>query len=125
MFVPADSLENVDLEIAAHLAMSGSFSRETFRFMRKALAMRGFELAKLLLVTGETVSRWEHGQRSLDPHAWVLLGSMVLERLGRPVATLRRLVSLQKPGKLPKTVRLETVAPKTKPKPTRRQARVA
>jgi transcriptional regulator with XRE-family HTH domain len=103
-----DVLERIDLEVATVLAMKGPLQGETLRFMRKALGLRGFELAALLGVTGETLSRWEHEQRPVDSMAWILVGSLVLEHAGRPPVTLRRLLAAneKKPTPLPKTVRL-------------------
>ena len=107
VFMPGAVLERVDIEIATVIAMRAAISGQAFRFMRKSLGMRGFEIAALLDVTGETISRWEHGQRPVDSSAWVLVGSLVLEHAGRPPATLRRLLSLKKRAKMPKTVRLD------------------
>jgi len=106
LFMPGDVLERVDLEVASVLASKCGSSGETLRFVRKALALRGFELADLLGVTGETVSRWEHDQRPVDLSAWIIVGSLVLERAGHPTETLPRLLAMKKPSKLPATVRL-------------------
>lgn len=97
----------IDLEVASVLAMRAEPAGERFRFLRFALALRGIEVAALLGVTAETVSRWENDQRAVDLNAWVTLGSMVLERAGHPPATLRRLLALQNPKKMPKTIRLD------------------
>lgn len=109
VFMAGDVLERIDLEVATVLAMKGPLQGETLRFMRKALGLRGFELASLLDITGETLSRWEHEQRPVDPMAWVLVGSLVLEHAGRPPVTLRRLLAVgkAKTAKLPKTIQLK------------------
>ena len=107
VFMAGESLERVDLAIGATLALTGPVSGDSFRFMRKALGLRGSELASLLSVTGETVSRWENGQRPVDLMAWILVGGLVLERGGRPTATAERLQSAKTPAALPKTVRLD------------------
>ena len=90
-------------EIAAVVAMKAPISAEGLRLMRRAIGMRGFELATLLDVRGETLSRWEH--------AWLLLGSLVLEQTGHSTQTHDRLVHLRKPANLPKTVRLDISRP--------------
>jgi DNA-binding transcriptional regulator YiaG len=107
VFLHGRSLEEVDLEIGCRLAIHGRASGASFRFMRKALALRGAEVAELLGVTAETVSRWENGQRAVDPIAWISLGSLVLEKNGLPSATLERLLALKKRARLPKTMLIQ------------------
>lgn len=106
LFVLGEALQRADIEVAAVLARKGPVNGETLRFMRKALGLRGFALAALLDLTGETVSRWETGQRPVDPRVWVLVGSLVLERAGVEPDTMKRLVALSKRPRLPKTIRL-------------------
>jgi hypothetical protein len=107
VFMEGSALERADLEIACVLASRGPATGETFCFMRKTLGLRAVVLASLLNVTAETVSRWEHGQRPVDGNAWLAVGSIALERAGRPCSTLKRLMGLAKGGKLPKTVRID------------------
>lgn len=107
VFMEGTALERADLEVACVLASRGPASGETFRFMRKTLGMRAVVLASLLGVTPETISRWENEQRSVDGNAWIVLGSIALERAGHPSSTLKRLMGLTKRVKLPKTVRID------------------
>ena len=102
-----DDVRRIDLEVASVLAMRSEPHGEGFRFLRRSLELRAIELAALLHVTAETVSRWENDQRPVDLNAWVTLGSMVLERAGHPPATLRRLLALQAPAKMPRSIRLD------------------
>src|SRR6185437_453729 len=55
--------------VAAALAGSG----EAFRWMRKALDLRAIDVAVLLGVTPETISRWETGRVTIDRGAMALL----------------------------------------------------
>jgi len=129
VFLPGDGLARVDLEVAAVIAMRAQPNGAVFRFCRRALGLRGLELAALLHVTPETISRWENDQRAVDVNAWVTIGSLVLERALHPPATLRRLLALQKPRKLPRTVRLELTEseapPPAKPASSRTKKQVA
>ena len=100
------SHERMDLEIACELARDGPASGETFRFMRTALGMRAVELADLLGVAAETVSRWENEQRSVDGPAWIALGSIVLEKARLTVSTLERLRALRGPRARARSVRI-------------------
>lgn len=90
-----------DLAIAADLARRGPTSAEAFRFMRKAIALPGKELADLLAVTPETVSRWENDKLPVERRALALLASIVLERAEGRTSTLDRLRALAAPAPPP------------------------
>src|SRR5437016_411507 len=49
--------------IAAELARRGAASGEAFKYMRRYLGLQSGDLAQLLSVAAETVSRWETGRR--------------------------------------------------------------
>lgn len=114
-FVFGPMLERGDLEIACAVAMRGAPAGDGFRFMRHVMRLRAGELAALLTVTPETVSRWENGQRAVDPIAWVAVGSILLEQAGRPPKTMERFQALKDGSSLPRTLRIDlAVAPKRK-----------
>jgi putative zinc finger/helix-turn-helix YgiT family protein len=106
LYFPGPALEAFDVAIAGELARHGEVSAEAFAFMRRAIGMTARELAELLDVTPETVSRWEHGKRQLERGPFALLAEMVLDRLEGRTTTLDRLKALLKPDPLPKLVRL-------------------
>jgi len=111
VFTAGATLELMDFEIASVLASRAPPTGAAFRFMRKTLRMRAQDLAVLLGVTAETISRWENDQRPLDGNAWIVVGSMALEKTGRPASTLRRLINVRKtPSSLRKTVRIDLSA---------------
>ncbi len=85
--------------VAGHLAEHGPASGEAFRFMRKALAMRAIDLAPLLGVSPETISRWETGERPVDRSGWIVLGRLVLDELAGTDVTRRQIASLERPSK--------------------------
>lgn len=95
VFLENKSLQRAELELACELALHGPVSGGAFRFLRKSLSMRAVELAALLAVTPETVSRWENDQRVVDKAAWLALGSLVLESASRKPETLARLRALR------------------------------
>lgn len=111
VFLPADGLAQIDLAVACELALRAPPSGEGFRFIRRALGLKAMDLALLLRVTPETVSRWENDQRMVDANAWISVGALALERASLPTQTLQRLVGLQKSKKLPRTVHLDPPAP--------------
>lgn len=110
VFMEGHALERVDLEIACVLATRASASGAGFRFLRKALGMRAHDLAELLNVTAETISRWENDQRAVDGNAWIVVGSIVLEKANRPPTTLKRALGLIKGPSLGKTVRIDVTS---------------
>ena len=88
-----DELRRFDLLVADVLAQQAERRPERVRFMRRALGLKGVELARLLDVTPETVSRWEHGaaDREMDTRSFALLGAMVADALCDREDTRKRL----------------------------------
>jgi DNA-binding transcriptional regulator YiaG len=100
-------LERLELHVANWLAGAGLDQGDAFRFMRKALGLRAAELAALLGVRTETVSRWETGALPVERRALALLGTMVADRLEGRDDTITRLEALRAPAKRPRSVRLD------------------
>jgi hypothetical protein len=91
-------LEKLDLAIALWLARSGRVDGESLRAMRKALGRAAKELADLLGVSAETLSRWESGAMPMDPHAFVIVGGMVADRIADRAETVVRLEAVRAPA---------------------------
>ncbi len=81
VYYRGDDLGSVELDVARELARKGPATGETLRFMRTALGLPSGELAALLGVTPETVSRWEHGKLAFDRRTYALVGLLVLDRI--------------------------------------------
>jgi putative zinc finger/helix-turn-helix YgiT family protein len=109
-FAYAD-LERFELEVASALVNRGVRSAEAFRFVRKALGLRGADAAALLGVSAETISRWENGKLRPDTNAIAVLGGLVADRLAGRSTMLDRLRALAdpKPVEGPIRVEVETV----------------
>lgn len=105
----AEQIALFEHQVAAELARAGQESAAVFAFMRKAIGQRSTELAQLLDVTPETVSRWEHGKVPIDRRAIALLGSLVLDAVNGSTATYDRLQALRERRELPSSVRLTVV----------------
>lgn len=90
-------LARFELAAASALAQEGPIHGESFRFLRKALGMRAMDLAALLGVTPETVSRWESGKHELDRSTWATVGALVLDHLDQRNTTQERLRALLRP----------------------------
>lgn len=110
VLIDGPALERFELLAAAKLAEAGEASGEAFKFMRKSVGLRGADLAALLDVAGETVSRWETGALPVERRALALLDAIVTEAVAGATATLDRLRTLQAPTKLPKVVKVPTKA---------------
>jgi putative zinc finger/helix-turn-helix YgiT family protein len=96
-YVSGPVLERFELLIARELAAVGERSGEGLRWMRKALGFKANELAALLGVTGESVSRWETGKHPAPPDVIATLAAMADDRLEGRSTTLERLRALQAP----------------------------
>ena len=66
--------------IARTLLDAGEASGEAFKFARKAMGIRAADLAPVLGVTPETVSRWEADKHAIDRGSWALLGLLAADR---------------------------------------------
>lgn len=85
--------------IALHIAEHGPIGGAGLEFMRVALQITGVELAKLLGVRNETVSRWENGRGSIDRNAWMVVGDLLRDRAAGRNDTEKRLKALGRPSK--------------------------
>jgi putative zinc finger/helix-turn-helix YgiT family protein len=106
-YLDGPSLGDFELAVAREIATQGPASGETFRFMRKSIGMRAADLAELLDVTPETVSRWETGKLDVARAAWATLADVVVEHAEGASRMLDRLRTLREPKKLAKALRLE------------------
>lgn len=99
-YLDAKTLERFELTVAVDLALAGETKGEVFKFIRKAVGLKATELAELLGVAPETISRWETGERAVDRGAFALLGDIAQERLEGRASTLDMLKSMQTPKRL-------------------------
>lgn len=83
-----------ELSVAQQLALNGPAKGEMFQFMRKAIGMSAVEVASLFGFTPETISRWEHDRQPINPHVFLLLGSLVLDHISNVSTTEDRLRKL-------------------------------
>ena len=100
-------LGKADRAIAALLAQEGPVDGESFCFMRRSIGAQAKDLAALLGVSPETVSRWETGARDVDRFAWIVLGDLVLEAAGKSIETRARLERLASGAKPPRERHVE------------------
>ena len=106
-YVEGQELKAAELAVAAEVARRGPAAGFSFRFMRKVLGIRGNEMAELLGVRPETVSRWEQGRGDVDRSAWTVLSSIVIEEREGRRALRARLEALRRPARSAKDVRIE------------------
>lgn len=97
-YISGQSLERFDLLVSRALADQGVVNGAAFKFIRKALGLRAADLADLLGVRPETISRWENDKVPVDVCAFTAVGSLVVDRLQGQDSTLRRLRALQSRG---------------------------
>jgi transcriptional regulator with XRE-family HTH domain len=99
------------LGIAQEFLRAGDFSAEAIRAMRRALDLKAFELAVLLGVRKETISRWETGRWPIARAAAIALGSLFGDVLEGRQTTRELIQTLQSSRPLPKSVNLGKVRP--------------
>lgn len=104
---PLATLMRIDLLIAAQLARAGENSGEAMRFMRKAVGVKAMDLAALMDMSPEHLSRLENGKKPVDARIMALLGSMALDALEGRSTAMQALNAQQHPKKLGKSVPLE------------------
>ena len=103
----AETLAAFELGVAVKLAQAGVNSGDSVKFMRKTIQLRAMDLAALLGVTPETVSRWETGKLPVEHRALALLGSLVLEKAEGRTAILDLLRSLNEPKPLNRDIEIQ------------------
>lgn len=109
-FVAAETLQRFELAAAVALADAGEASPDAMRFMRKSLGLKATELAALLGVTAETISRWETGNQALERRALGLVGALVKEHATGGTLVRETLEALRHPRKLKRRVELSVPA---------------
>jgi DNA-binding transcriptional regulator YiaG len=109
-FFEVRTLARFDQLVAKELANAGVKTGDVLRFIRKAAGVRAVDLAALLDVRPETVSRWEHDKRPIDRGSYAVLHQLLIEKLAESTATADYLRRLGKAKRLPKTVRVEMQA---------------
>ncbi len=105
-FIGAEDLAAFETAVAVRLADAGASSPGAFRFMRKAVGLKASDLAALLDVTAETMSRWENGKLPIPRAPAALLGAMVRDAAEGRTVTRDALARLGNPRKLGKRVRV-------------------
>lgn len=106
--VSGPDMERSERLVAAEIARSGPSTGVTFRYMRRALGLKSGDLAQLLGVRPETLSKWEtDADRSPDRAAWATLAAIVTENVQGRRDTLDRLEALALGAKIPKVVHVD------------------
>lgn len=89
--VPPETHAEFDRKALRTIASQGPATGTTLRYLRGALKMKGAELAALIKVQPETLSRWETGAQPVNPLAWVTVASMALDHLDGRATTTKQL----------------------------------
>jgi len=104
----ASALVRAERAVARALIDSGMHSGDVVRWVRKSAGLRAVDLAELLGVAPETVSRWENDKHPIDRASWATLAALATEGLDGPTAA--RLRAAASPAQLPPVLRLDTAA---------------
>lgn len=76
VLVPIADLKRQEQQVAAKIVERGIRDGKEFQFVRKLADLKATELADLLDVRPETVSRWERGETPIAPAAAFALGEL-------------------------------------------------
>jgi YgiT-type zinc finger domain-containing protein len=108
--VSGADLGRAELIAARRLIDAGARSGTLLSWTRRSLGLLATDLAGLLGVTAETVSRWENDRVEPEPAVWNVVADLVDDRLSGRTRTLDRLrtaVEPRRPSRAPVTARFE------------------
>ena len=108
--VAGEDLARAELITASRLIDAGARSGALLSWTRRALGLLATDLAALLGITAETVSRWENDRVEPEPAVWNVVADLVDDRLEGRTRTqdrLRTAAVSRRPFKAPVTVRFE------------------
>lgn len=83
--ISTETTKELEKKIQRHIASHGPVTPATMKALHAATRLKGAELAALLGIAPETLSRWENGKEPINPTHWSLLAAMVRDK-----ATLRQ-----------------------------------
>lgn len=106
--VHSKDLRWFETAVARAAMEAGLHNGEALRWMRKSAGLRAVDVAALLGVTPETLSRWENDKRTIERASWAALAALATEGLDGPTAA--RLRAAAAPAPSPAVVRLGTAA---------------
>ena len=106
VFYPGPAVEAFEIAVARALTSTDEAGGETFKYARKAMGIRAEDLANLLGVARETISRWETGTHPIDSAALAVLALMVKDAAQGSTATLDALRARREAKPLSKRVAL-------------------
>jgi hypothetical protein len=98
-----------ELRIAIELAKAGLRTGESFKYLRKALALQPRDVGQLLDVPEDFIGYWENGDWPVDPRAHSVLCSFVLAKYDHSPTALDCLKVLREPRKLARKIRLHLI----------------
>src|SRR5689334_13136098 len=85
------ALAQLEVRAAVELALAGEASADAFRLQRRVLGLKAKDLAGLLDLTPEQISKYENGKAVVDRRAAALMANMVLEQVEGRSETLDHL----------------------------------
>jgi DNA-binding transcriptional regulator YiaG len=91
--------QNADERIARHIAEHGPMTGEGLRFMRIAMGLHAAGLGEMVAQSAAMLTRWESNKAPIDRAAWLIVGSLVLEREVGVPRMADRIAALIKPKK--------------------------
>jgi putative zinc finger/helix-turn-helix YgiT family protein len=92
-----EDLHRFELAAARKLAEIAEPSGEAVRFLRKSIGLKAIDLAQLLHITPETLSRWENEKLAVDENSFLILGDLEEDHCTGSKRTRERLKTIREP----------------------------
>jgi DNA-binding XRE family transcriptional regulator len=110
--VAGEDLGRAELIASRRVIDAGARSGALLSLTRRSLGLLATDLAALLCVTAETISRWENDKVAPEPAIWNVVADLIDDRLEGRTRTQDRLrtAAARKPSRGPVTVRFEAAA---------------
>lgn len=96
-YVGQFALERFEELVALNLVRTGQRSGKALKFLRKYLGITASDLAQMLGVEPETVSRWENEKNEADPTTMITIAALVEDKAAGRTSTRDKLRVLQEP----------------------------
>lgn len=95
-----------ELQVAMEAGARGFIHGPVLRFMRTAISFSAKDLANLLDVTAETVSRWENGHTAIPRTVFIVVTALVEDHAAKRTVTRERLEAARRDQDVPTQINI-------------------
>lgn len=95
-----------ELQVAMEAGSRGFIHGPVLRFMRTAIGLSAKELANMLDITAETVSRWENGRTTIPKTVFIVVTALVEDHAAKRTNTRERLEAVCRDQDVPTQIKI-------------------